>query len=437
MRDGARAQAAIEVLEDSQNHKRLPAMSLKDWALKHRFAGSKDRSAIGDIVFMALRLRASSVYKMSYDAPRAWVLGALVWGFGLEVQKLIDDAQAEVHAFSPPTELEISALSTATTKDAPPWVKGDYPEWLDSSLATIFGESRVAQLAAIAKPAPLDLRVNIANASVEKVLADLLTSPKLTVTPSKTKLSAWGIRIPWSVGKNFPFAVEPSFLRGEFEVQDEASQVCALLTGAKAGQKIADICAGGGGKTLALAAMSNDKATIIAYDVDPNRIAPIHDRLRRAGVNCVDVRTERKGASALADLAGKMDIVLVDAPCTGSGTWRRAPDTKWRLTPQNLEKRQGDQQAALRIGAPLVKVGGTLCYVTCSILPQENDDSIEWFLAENNGFVVKDISKHLKQLDLEYLLEHVILTKYGIQFTPLTSDTDGFYVAILERKSGS
>lgn len=437
MRDGARAQAAIEILEDSQSFKRLPAMSLKDWALKHRFAGSKDRSAIGDIVFMALRLRASSAHKLRYDAPRAWVLGALVWGFGLNVQKLIDDAAAEVHAYSPPTDLEIAALVAHNTEKAPPWIIGDYPEWLDSSMATIFGESRVEQLAAMAKPAPLDLRVNTERVSVDKALAELLTSPKLNVTPSKTKLSPWGIRIPWSVGKNFPFAVEPSFLKGEFEVQDEASQLCALLTGAKSGQKIADICAGGGGKTLALAAMTNDNATIIAYDVDPNRIAPIHDRLRRAGVNSVEIRTERKGASALADLSGKIDIVLVDAPCTGSGTWRRAPDTKWRLTPQNLEKRQGDQQAALRIGAPLVKVGGTLCYVTCSILPQENDDSIEWFLAENNGFVVKDISKHLKQLDLEYLLEHVILTKYGIQFTPLTSDTDGFYVAILERKSGS
>lgn len=435
MRDGARAQAAIEILEDSQNFKRLPAMSLKDWALKHRFAGSKDRSAIGDIVFMALRMRASSSHKLRYDAPRAWVLGALVWGFGLEVQKLIDDAAAEVHAYSPLTELEATALRAATTENAAPWIIGDYPEWLDESIANIFGDNRAAQMAAMAKPAPLDLRVNTEKASVDKVLGDLLTSPKLTVTPSKTKLSPWGIRIPWSVGKNFPFAVEPSFLQGEFEVQDEASQLCALLTGAKPKQKIADICAGGGGKTLALAAMTHDEAAIIAYDVDPNRIAPIHDRLRRAGAASVEVRTTRKGPPALSDIAGKMDIVLVDAPCTGSGTWRRAPDTKWRLTPQNLEKRQGDQQAALRLGAPLVKKGGSLCYVTCSILPQENDQSIEWFLAENNGFAVKDISKHLQQLGLEYLLEHVIVTKYGIQFTPFTSGTDGFYFALLEKYS--
>ncbi len=435
MRDGARAQAAIEVLEDSQNYKRVPAMSLKDWALRHRFAGSKDRSAIGDIVFMALRLRASSAHKIGYDSPRAWVFGALVWGFGLEVQKLIDDSQSESHAYSALSQEEINRLYENEMVDAPNWVKGDYPEWLDNDLARIFGEKRQIQLAAMAQPAPLDLRVNIAITDVDSVMAQILTSPKLKTEPTKTQLSPWGIRIPWSVGKNFPFNIEPSFLKGEFEVQDEASQLVALMTGAKAGMEIGDVCAGGGGKTLALAAMCANNCNIIAYDTDANRIAPIHERLRRAGVNCVDVRTQRKGAPALADLSSKMDIVLVDAPCTGSGTWRRAPDTKWRLTPQNIEKRQKDQQEALMLGAQLVKIGGHLFYATCSILPQENDDSIELFLQANGEFQSKDIAEHLNALGLEYLLEHTIKTKYGIQFTPLTSGTDGFYFAALERKS--
>ena len=432
MRDGARAQAAIEVLEDSQNYKRVPAMALKDWSLKHRFAGSKDRSAIGDIVFMALRLRASSSYKLGQDNPRAWVLGALVWGFGIAVQKLIDDAEAETHAYSQLSQDEIKSLYGADINDAQEWVKGDYPEWLDASLARTFGDSRIDEMAAMAKPAPLDLRVNIAIASVDDVLAQIETSPKLQTKPEKTKLSPWGIRIPWSIGKNFPFNIEPSFLLGEFEVQDEASQLVALMSGAKSGQRIADVCAGGGGKTLALAAMCKNVCQLIAYDHDANRIAPIHDRLRRAGVTCVDVRTQRKGAPALADLANKMDIVLIDAPCTGSGTWRRAPDTKWRLTPQNLEKRQKDQQEALSLGAPLVKEDGLLCYVTCSVLPQENDDSVDRFLNNDRDFRAKDIQKHLKELGLEHLLENVIITKYGIQFTPLTSNTDGFYFAALE-----
>lgn len=433
MRDGARAQAAIEVLEDSQNFKRVPAMALKDWSLKHRFAGSKDRSAIGDIVFMALRMRASSAYKIGYDSPRSWVLGALVWGFGVSVQKIIDDCETEPHAFTQLTEEETSALYGANLEGAKPWIIGDYPEWLDESFSRSFIDAKVEQLAAMAKPAPLDLRVNCTNATVDDVLAQIITSPKLSVTPFKTNLSPWGIRIPWSSGKNFPFNVEPSFLKGEFEVQDEASQLCALLTGAKAGMKIADVCAGGGGKTLALAAMCENSSDIVAYDHDANRIAPIHERLRRAGVDCVDVRTQRIGAPALADLNGKMDVVLVDAPCTGSGTWRRAPDTKWRLTKQNLEKRQNDQQDALRLGAPLVKKGGVLCYVTCSILPQENDYAVEWFLDENPQFAVKDMAKHLGELGLEHLREVTIARQFGIQFTPFTSDTDGFYFAILER----
>lgn len=435
MRDGARAQAAIEVLEDSQNYKRVPAMALKDWALKHRFAGSKDRSAIGDIVFMALRMRASSAYKMGDDTPRAWVLGALAWGFDLEVQKLIDDSANETHAYSALSQDEINRLYKNEMLDAPNWVRGDYPEWLDKDLSRIFGDKRGIQLTAMAQPAPLDLRVNIALADVDSVMAQISTSPKLKVEPEKTKLSPWGIRIPWSVGKNFPFNVEPSFLKGEFEVQDEASQLVALMSGAKCKMKIVDVCAGGGGKTLALAAMCANDCELIAYDHDANRIAPIHERLRRAGVTCVDIRTQRKGAPALSDLEQRMDIVLVDAPCTGSGTWRRAPDTKWRLTPQNLEKRQKDQQEALFLGAPLAKIGGLLFYATCSILPQENDDTIEAFMRDNAEYKIKDIAQHLKSLGLEYLLEYTLITKYGIQFTPLTSGTDGFYFAVLERKS--
>lgn len=433
MRDGARAQAAIEVLEESQKYHRVPAMALKDWALKHRFAGSKDRSAIGDIVFMALRMRASSAYRLGSDTPRAWVFGALVWGLGQNVQSLIDMSNQEAHSFSKLDDGEIKALECGSLDGAQDWQKGDYPQWIGDSLERVFGDKKNEHMAQMAKPAPLDLRVNIAKATRENVLSDIKASPKLHTIPSETPLSPWGIRIPWSASKSFQFNIEPAFLRGEFEVQDEASQLCALLTGAKPKQKIADVCAGGGGKTLALAAMCNNDCDLIAYDLDANRIAPIHERLRRAGVNCVDVRTDRKGAPALANLGDKMDIVLIDAPCTGSGTWRRAPDTKWRLTPQNLSKRQSDQASALDMGAQLVRYGGHLFYVTCSILPEENDDSVANFLDRNKEFFAKDIETHLNEIGFSRLMPYVIKTKYGIQFTPLLSDTDGFYLAALKR----
>jgi 16S rRNA (cytosine967-C5)-methyltransferase len=433
MRDGARVQAAIEVLTDSNEHHRPPALSLRDWAVKHRFAGSKDRSAIGDIVFMALRVRALSEFVLEAETPRAWALGALKFGFGFEIEKIQGLAVENEHSFGGLELEEIEALSRPIPQNAPPPVIGNYPAWLDESLALVFGENRAVEMAAMAKPAPLDLRTNILKTNRDNLIAELSTSPKLMQKPDATDLSPWGIRIPWNNGKNFPWATEFSYLKGEFEVQDEASQLVSILTGAKEGMTIADVCAGAGGKTLALAMMTNNKATIIAYDKDQNRIAPIFERLTRAGVNNVDVRTLRRGGE-LDNLKSACEIVLVDAPCTGSGTWRRAPDTKWRISPQNIETRQLNQQEALALGAPLVKDGGVLVYATCSVLPQENDDTIGRFLEANSEFTIKPIEKHLEQLGFAHLLEKCHKTKYGIQFTPFKSNTDGFYFAVLEGK---
>lgn len=429
MRDGARAQAAIEVLEDSVDTKRPPALCLKDWANKHRFAGSKDRSAIGDIVFMAMRLRALSSYAFGQETPRAWVLGALKFGFGMSNDAIITWSQDNEHSFTTPNEEELKCFEKSF-ENCDPWVIGNYPKWLDGELQKAFGDNRGAELAALSKPAPLDFRVNSIKSNIDNLIKELSSSPKLQSEIVKTPLSKIGARLAWSNGRAFPFAVEPAFLRGEFEVQDEASQLCAQLTGAKEGQRIADVCAGGGGKTLALGALTNNKANIIAYDTDPNRIAPIYERLRRAGIDA-DVRTDRRGIDTFKDINGKCDVVLVDAPCTGAGTWRRAPDTKWKLTEQNIEKRQNDQQSALKMAAPLVKKGGLLAYVTCSILPCENDESVEKFLNAYPQYEAKPIMQHLQELGMEYLADNVHFTKYGIQFTPLKSNTDGFYFSPL------
>ncbi len=433
MRDGARAQAAIEILQDSQEFKRLPAQSLKDWALKHRFAGSKDRSAIGDIVFMSLRVRALSSFMLGGDNPRNWVLGALKFGFGLETETIKNQAFDNEHSFTELSEDELAALDSEIKNDIAPWIIGNYPEWLDAELEKAFGDNRANEMAELSKPAPLDIRVNIDLLSVDETIEDISNSPKLTEIPQKTKLSPWGIRIPWSNGKNFAWSVEPAYLKGFFEVQDEASQLVALLTGAKPEQTIADVCAGAGGKTLALAAMTGNEANIIAYDHDPNRIAPIYERVKRASAKNIDIRGKRRGHE-LEDLKGLCDIVLVDAPCTGAGTWRRSPDTKWRLTRQNIEKRNEDQQAALKLGEPLVKKGGLLIYATCSILPQENDDSIDRLFRDNPSFRIVPIEDHLANIGQSSILEHTHKTKYGIQFTPLKSDTDGFYFVVLQKK---
>ena len=439
MRPGARAQAAIEVLTEVEARKRPPADVLKEWGLHHRFAGSGDRAHIGDIVFGALRWKASSAFRMGTDDPRAWVLGALRWGFGQDSQSLEKNAYEETHAYSPLTESERAALEQASLDGAPAYVIGDYPEWLDASLERVFGTERGVEGAALAAPAPLDLRVNRLKAKRDGVLVDLLASTQLKErsdglpSASVTDLSVDGIRIAWQQGRTFPWAKEEAFVKGGFEVQDEGSQLAARLSGAKPGMQIADVCAGGGGKSLALAALMENKGQLYAYDVDSRRLANAHERLERAGVRNCQVRTPRRDVDVLADLIGLMDIVFVDAPCTGSGTWRRAPDTKWRLRPGALEKRQQEQALALKLGAPLVKPGGRMIYVTCSILPEENEDSVQAFLQANPDFKPIAPSQLVQDGGLQGLLSKCHKAGPGLQMTPLATGTDGFFVCGLER----
>lgn len=439
MRPGARAQAAIEVLQDVEARKRPAADALKDWGLGHRFAGSGDRAHIGDIVFGAMRWRASSAWRIGSDDPRAWVLGALRWGFGRDAESLERDAYEETHAYTPLTEAERAALATATLDGAPAHVAGDYPEWLDASLARVFGDERAAEGAALAAPAPLDLRVNRLKAKREAVLADLLASTQLKLrddgTPSAlpTPFSPDGIRIPWAQGRTFPWAKEEAFVKGGFEVQDEGSQLAALLAGVESGMQVADVCAGGGGKTLALAAAMGNSGQVYAYDVDSRRLSNLHERVERAGVRNAQVRAPRRDIDVLADLGGAMDVVFVDAPCSGSGTWRRAPDTKWRLRPGALEKRQQEQQAALMLGAPLVKPGGRLVFVTCSVLPEENQDSIAAFLAANTDFTPVPPQQFVRDSGIAGLLKACHRAGPGLQMSPLATGTDGFFICILRK----
>jgi 16S rRNA (cytosine967-C5)-methyltransferase len=203
----------------------------------------------------------------------------------------------------------------------------------------------------------------------------------------------------------------------------------------KPGEQVVDLCAGGGGKTLALAAMMDNHGQLYATDSDARRLAPIHDRLTRAGVRNVQVRTPRARADAVADLDGKIDCVLVDAPCTGIGTWRRNPDAKWRLRPGSLEVRTKEQAAVLDRAGALVKPGGRIVYITCSVLPEENDDALSAFLERQNGFSSLPGSEVLETGGLKSLEHLVRPTVHGLQLTPHKTGTDGFYVAVLRRNS--
>jgi 16S rRNA (cytosine967-C5)-methyltransferase len=424
MRPGARCQAAIEILSSLETQRRPAADAVKDWMLSHRFAGSKDRAEIGDLVFGALRWKQSSAWRMGEDTPRAWVWGALRWGFGWNAERIEQICVNDPHAPSPPNETELGALRSDNIASAPPWVRGDYPEWLDASLARAFGEARAEEGAALAAPAPLDLRVNTLKSTREKLIAALAECPKLSEPPQPTPYAPDGVRIPWTQGRTFPWATEQSFVKGWFEVQDEGSQLAARLSGVAPGMQVADVCAGGGGKTLALAALMQNKGQIFAHDVDGARLAPLKERLDRAGVRNVQIRAPARSRDVLDDLKGRMDVVLVDAPCTGSGTWRRSPDSKGRLRPNALTKRLEEQRQALARAAPLVKSGGRLVYVTCSVLPEENEDQITAFTqghAEFTPCVLPDIAPAYQRA-------------FGVQMTPVKTGCDGFFVAALERR---
>src|SRR5215475_6242186 len=385
MTPAARLAAAIEVLADIEARRRPAADVLKDWGLAHRFAGSGDRAAIAGLVYDALRRRASAAWIMDDARPRAVALGMLKRERGLDLDAIA--ALADGTRFAPEklSDQERDRLARGTLDGAPPPVRGDYPEWLDPHFSATFGDERAEEGAALAARAPLDLRVNLLKADRDKAaqaLADL--------SPEATRWSPWGLRVALPADAKSPaLHAEPAFLKGWFEVQDEGSQLAALLAGARPGEQVIDLCAGAGGKTLALAAAMENRGQIYATDSDKRRLAPIHERLERAGAKNVQVRTTRGADEDItADLAGRADLVLIDAPCTGTGTWRRNPDAKWRMRPGALEVRIKEQVEVLDRAAALTKPGGRIAYVTCSVLAEENDDQLQAFLARHAQFAL-------------------------------------------------
>ena len=427
----ARISAAIEVLSDIEARRRPAPDALKDWGLSHRFAGSGDRAAIAGLVYDALRRRASSAFVMGDAVPRAVMLGMLRLERDLDVDAIAGLFDGSRFAPPPLNENESARLGAASLENAPPHIAGDYPEWLDPSFAAVFGEARAEEGAALAARAPLDLRVNLLKSDREAAKAELSE-----YAPEETSWSPWGLSIAVPPGAKSPAVqADPAFLKGHIEIQDEGSQLAALLSGAAPGEQVVDLCAGAGGKTLALAAMMQNKGQIYATDNDKRRLAPIHARLERAGARDVQVRTPRGAEEILHDLNGKIDLVLIDAPCTGTGSWRRNPDAKWRLRPGALEQREKDQVAVLDRAVPLVKSGGRIAYVTCSVLEEENGGRIRDFLARHGEFSVEKPEAVAQALgERGYLFgKAALLTDIGLLMTPRRTGTDGFFVSILRR----
>jgi 16S rRNA (cytosine967-C5)-methyltransferase len=433
MTPAARLSAAIELI-DTIDAQRIPAAkALKEWGTAHRFAGSGDRAAISGLIWDVLRRRASSAWIMDADTARARLLGMLKLERGLDAEQIAVLCDGGRFAPAPLTDAEHAALTSRSLADAPAPIAGDYPDWLDGYLALAFGDDRVAEAAAMASRAPLDLRVNSLKAKREKVLA---STAHLGTMP--TPWSPIGLRIDLSAGARSPgIHAEEDFIKGNIEVQDEGSQLAALLSAAKPGEQVIDLCAGAGGKTLTLAAMMQGKGRLIATDHDKRQLAPIYERLSRAGVHNCDVRTPKGPNDTLSDIHASADLVLIDAPCTGTGTWRRNPDAKWRMRPGALEVRLKDQVSVLDRAAALVKPGGRIAYITCSVLPPENGDQIRQFLARHPGFTIVPPGQTVTVLwdKAEDFAAATLQSPEGLLMTPRRTGTDGFFVSVLRRAS--
>lgn len=427
MRLGGRLAAAIDILHDIETRHRPAADAMRDWGLAHRFAGAGDRAAIGNFVYDGLRHRRAAAWIFGEDTPRALAIGGYLLENGLAPGELNETLRGD--HFAPPLldDEELSRLNKCLGEALPDQVRANVPEWCEPLMEEAFGNAWVDEGAALASRPPLDMRVNRLKAAREKVLASL---SRAGAEPAR--IASNGMRTPpvKGNGRHPNVQAEPAFRKGWFEVQDEGSQIVAELAGAASGEQVLDFCAGAGGKTLAMSAMMDNRGQIHAYDADRKRLAPIFDRLKRAGCRNVQVVADEE---VLGRLEGHMDLVVVDAPCTGSGTWRRRPDAKWRLTPQQLETRLAEQSAILDVAARFVKPGGRLAYITCSVFSQENAAQLRAFLARSPGFRALDHCALWQKRFPGHENVARIEKEGGITLTPATTQTDGFYFVGFER----
>jgi 16S rRNA (cytosine967-C5)-methyltransferase len=429
VRPGGRIQAAAEVLDDIFTRHQPAASALQDWGKRHRFAGSGDRAAIGTLVYDVLRRRLSLGAQMGSDTPRALAIAAAPKALGLSIADVVAVCDGSPHAPAQLNDAERERLAAGLPDDVPAHVAADVPAWVMPSFARAFGDRAVVEGRAMAARAPVDLRANTIKANREKVVGALA---KLGAVP--TPLAPFGVRIPAPQGaaKSPHVEAEAAHGKGWFEVQDEGSQIAAALTGAGPRQQVLDLCAGAGGKTLALAAAMQNSGQIYAYDSDKGQLRPIFERLQRAGVRNAQV-LEGGDRAALEALGARFDVVLVDAPCSGSGTWRRKPDAKWRLKPEALAMRQGEQREVLAQAASLVKPGGRLTYVTCSMLPEENGDQVVWFRDAFPAFQLVPFAEVWASTIGGAAPASADGSKEALLLTPASHGTDGFFVASFRR----
>jgi len=429
----ARLAAAASVL-DSIAQGRAPAeVVLKAWGAANRYAGSKDRRAVADRVYRVLRARGRLVWAMGgREDGRALVIGSLALIDGLPLEEI--EALHSGEGYGPrPLSKQERARITAGEGDLPGWVAAGLPEFVVEDFKTTFGDRWSEEARELMAPrAPIDLRVNGAVAAVDGVAAELREAG---LSPEPTPWSAWGLRLPSEPPPNVQ-ALE-AFKAGRFEIQDEGSQIVSWLAGAAPGMTVVDYCAGGGGKTLALGQSMEGQGTLVACDVVSKRLDNIRPRLARAGVEA-DLRLIGQNGGGVEDLNNKADLVFVDAPCSGSGTWRRRPEDAWRLKPDEVERLHALQLRILSQAAQLVKSGGRLVYVTCSMLSRENEATTDAFEAAHPDFQPVPVTATVNSQNLTGgARERLAASAAGhrLRLSPASTNTDGFFLALYERRA--
>ncbi len=426
MRPAAQIQAVIELLDILKENPYPADRTMANYFRARRYIGSKDKAAISEWFYTVLRQRASLTYLVEQcggeDHPRDLLIVALHQSGQMPAEIFTGEDYAP-EALSTAERTMLEALQAADLNGllaiAPVAVQGNMPEWLTPLLQNSLGERFMDEMQAMQQRASTDIRVNLLKASREKVLESLKDEG---YTVSETSVSPWGLRFDGRVGL---FNLK-SFKQGWYEVQDEGSQLLALVTNVQSGQKVVDFCAGAGGKTLALAAMMNNKGVIHACDVHSRRLEELGKRAKRAGVHNIQTHllsTERD--KWVKRNVGKMDVVLLDAPCSGSGTWRRNPDARWNLTEEALQQLQQTQQSILDSACRLVKPGGKLVYASCSLLKEENEQQVEQFLMNHPEFAAAELP------DIGNAGQLIESDHYQMRTYPGMSGMDGFFVAVL------
>ena len=419
--------AATDACADMLEQNRAADGVLSDFFRARGRLGPNERGFIAESAYAVLRRKRSLEHLAETARPRKLLLAALVSARGFSVRELGLAVTANE------AEWLVALKGRLNTQDAaeiPPGVRLDLPDWVLERVSKVFDPDELEALArALVSPAPLDLRVNLARASRDEIVkqlnADQIRAKAAPYAPSAIRLA-----------EKPALASYPLFRDGTIEVQDEGSQLVSYLVAPRRGEMIVDFCAGAGGKTLALATLMRSSGRVYAFDVSQKRLDRLKPRLARSGLSNIhpqwidDERDPRVGR-----LAGKIDRVLVDAPCSGLGTLRRNPELKWRQSPKDIDELVVKQRAILASAARLVKPGGRLVYATCSILPDENEAIVSAFLASAGGFRVIDAQSVLatQEIKIDAGAPTSAQPDGYLRLYPHRHGTDGFFVAVLER----